>query len=337
VCEDGLPGPEHLGFTPLRPPLGQPGPVEPWTAGVHLRPALLASGFDDDELHRLRRAGEIVAVRRGAYVAAAGVDARPGGPPREVIRHLHAVRAAAAQLGEGAVISHVSAALLYGLPLWATALDRVHATRDRRSGARRTRDLHMHAAALEPDEIVLLDGLLVTSPERTLLDIARSLPFEQALIPADAALHRHLVKRGQLEQSLCRAAHRRGNAAARQVLAFARAGAESPGETRSRVAIHRAGLPPPVLQHEVRTVAGLVLGKVDFWWEEYGVAGEFDGRVKYGRVLKPGQDPGEVVFREKVREDAIRAEIRGMTRWTWPELDPFDGVAGRIRRVFGRG
>ncbi len=310
--------------------------MEPLSSGVHLRPALLAAGRSDDELQRLRRTGEIVSVRRGAYVGAADADSRPGGPPREVVRHLHAVRAAAAQLGDGAVISHTSAALMHGLPLWATPLDRVHATRDRRSGSRHTRDLHLHAAALGPDEVVSVGGIPVTCIARTLLDVARSLPFEQALVPVDAALHRHLVKREQLEQSLGRVAHRRGNTAARQVLAFARPGAESPGETRSRVAIHRAGLPAPVLQHEIRTASGLVLGRVDFWWEEYGVAGEFDGRVKYGRGSKPGQDPGEAVFREKRREDAIRGEVRGMARWIWAELDPFDEVADRIRRSFDR-
>jgi hypothetical protein len=215
-------------------------------------------------------------------------------------------------------------------------LQRVHATRDRRSGARCTPHLHLHAAALEPDEIVSVDGVLVTSMSRTLLDIARCLPFEQALIPVDAALHRHLVTADELARALDRAAHRRGNSAARQVLAFARPGAESPGETRSRVAIHRAGLPRPELQHEIRTASGLFLGQVDFWWEEFGVAGEFDGRVKYGRASMPGQDVGDAVFREKLREDAIRAEIRGMARWIWAELAPFDGVAARLRRAFGR-
>ena len=114
---------------------------------------------------------------------------------------------------------------------------------------------------------------------------------------------------------------------ARQVLAFARPGAMNPGETRSRLAIHRAGLPPPALQHPVRTAAGLFLGEVDFWWEEFATAGEFDGRVKYGRLLRPGQDPGDVVFAEKVREDAIRADDREMVRWIWRELSPFDEVA----------
>ena len=107
---------------------------------------------------------------------------------------------------------------------------------------RRNRHLHLHAAALEPDEVVGIDGLLLTSLPRTLLDVARHLPFEQALVPVNAALHQHRVTPEQLGRALERAAHRAGNTAARQVLAFARAGAASPGETRSRLAIHRAGL-----------------------------------------------------------------------------------------------
>ncbi len=36
--------------------------------------------------------------------------------------------------------------------------------------------------------------------------------------------------------------------------------------------------------------------------------GEFDGRIKYGRLLRPGQEAGDAVFEEKRREDAIRDE-----------------------------
>jgi hypothetical protein len=111
----------------------------------------------------------------------------------------------------------------------------------------------------------------------------------------------------------------------------------SPGETPSRLAIHRAGLPAPELQYLVRTEGGVVLGQVDFWWDEFATAGEFDGRAKYGRLLRPGQDPGDVAFAEKVREDALRADGREVVRWIWPELSSFDGVARRIRAAFARG
>ncbi len=305
--------------------------MDPFRPGVNLRSDLLAAGVGDKELRLLRRAGLIATVRPGAYVAGPMV-----GGDAAVARHRLAVIAASSQLGAGVVFSHVSAAVMHGLPLWSTALDKVHGTRDRRSGASLSRGLHLHAAALDPDEIVVVDGVLVTSIARTLADLARFLPFEQALVPADAALHGHRVTRAELAASLDGAARRPGNPAARRVLAFARPGADSPGESRSRLAIHRAGLPDPALQHEVRAPDGRVLGRVDFWWEEFGTAGEFDGRIKYGRSLRPGQDPGAVVFEEKVREDAIRADGHGMVRWIWSEIAPFDGVARRLRAVFGR-
>jgi len=45
---------------------------------------------------------------------------------------------------------------------------------------------------------------------------------------------------------------------------------------------------------------------VDFYWDEQKTVGEFDGKIKYGRLLKPGQRIEDVVFAEKLREDAVR-------------------------------
>jgi hypothetical protein len=65
--------------------------------------------------------------------------------------------------------------------------------------------------------------------------------------------------------------------------------------------------------------------------------GEFDGKVKYGRALRPGQDPGDAVFDEKRREDALRDQGLQVVRWVWAELATFDVVAARLRRAFVRG
>jgi len=72
---------------------------------------------------------------------------------------------------------------------------------------------------------------------------------------------------------------------------------------------------------------------VDFGWPAAGVVGEFDGRVKYSRLVGPGLTPGEVVFREKRREDALRAAGMAVVRWTWEELTNFDPIAARLRRA----
>lgn len=297
---------------------------------MNLRPVLLAAGVTDRDLRLLRRRREIITVRPGAYVVEdVAQDA--------VLRHRLAVQAARTWLGAGAVVSHASAAVLHGLPLLDAPPSRVHVTRDRRSGGRTSRYVHLHAATLDADEVVTVDGVLVTTIPRTLVDLGRTTSFERALVPADAALHTHRVTLAATGEALERAARRPGNGRARQVLAFARPGAMSPGETLSRLAIHRAGLPPPELQHPVRTADGVLLGQVDFWWEVFATAGEFDGRSKYGRLLRPGQEPGDVVFAEKLREDALRADGREVVRWTWGELRSFDEVARRIRTAFARG
>ena len=96
--------------------------------------------------------------------------------------------------------------------------------------------------------------------------------------------------------------------------------------------LDRARLPPPVLQWEVP--ARRRLGRTDFGWPELRTVGEFDGRIKYGRLLRPGQEPGDVVFAEKRREDAIRDAGFRVVRWVWADLDDFGDVVARLRTAF---
>ena len=150
---------------------------------------LRAAGYTEREVRRALRAGELMPVRRGIY-AVRGV------PDEPMVRHAMSVRAAERGVASEAVISHVSAAALHGLPSWGVALDRVHVTRSRRNGGRVDRVLHLHVAHLAPDEIVIIDGIAVTSVARTVVDCARLLGFEQALVIADAALHMRKVETG---------------------------------------------------------------------------------------------------------------------------------------------
>lgn len=295
---------------------------------LHLRSTLLAEGFTEAELHRLRRAGFLATVRRGAFVNPE--DERLREP---AARHALLVQATMPRLAPGAVVSHVSAAVLHGLPVWSVPLRRVHVTRDASAGGRVSGQLHRHVAPLPECEVVDLQGLPVTSLCRTVVDLARTVPFEQAVVIADAASR--LADGADLVAAQQRAARRPGGPAAQRVLAFADGRAESVGESRSRVCLWRAGLPDPVPQWEVRSVDDRRVGRVDFGWPQFRTVGEFDGRVKYGRLLRPGQDPGEVVFAEKVREDAIRDQRLGMTRWTWGDLADFAPVAARLRRLIG--
>lgn len=296
-------------------------------AGLHRRRDLVAVGYSAEELKRARRDGELSLVRRGTYL-------RGPVPSRDEARHGLLVHAATKDLVAEAVVSHVSAAVLHGLPVWNVPLGRVHVTRDRGHGGRSGTRAHVHVAPLAPDERCVVGGVAVTSVARTVVDLARTAGFEQAVVIADAALCRNQVTPFDLAAALRRAAGWPGIPTARRVVAFADAGGQSPGESRSRVAIARAGLPEPVLQWPVRSAGGDVVGFADFAWPQLRTVGEFDGRTKYGRLLRPGETPEEAVYREKLREDAFRAEDLWVARWIWPEIDPFRPVARRIRRGF---
>ena len=296
-----------------------------------LRPQLLAAGFSDDELRRLVRTGRLTPVRRGAYVQ--------GGVPDDALtRHVLQAVAAMRDLAADAVVSHVSAAVLHRLRIWDVRLDHVHVTRPRRSGGRCGALVHVHTAALDPSEVVTIAGLPVTSLARTVVDLARMLPFEQAVVLADAATfprRRDRLAKTDLVAALDRAPRRPGTRAARRAIDFSDGHSESVGESRSRVAIAAAGLPPPVLQWEVHAAAtGAFIGRVDVAWPEFRTVGEFDGLVKYGRSLRPGQDPADGLVAEKLREDALRAEDLGVVRWIWSDLDDFRSTAQRLRSRF---
>ncbi|WP_219412967.1 hypothetical protein [Pseudonocardia nigra] len=295
---------------------------------VFFRPELRAAGFTEDEVRRMMRVGELIPVRRGAYAA----GALPDNPDA---RHALLVHAAMDGLSHQAVVSHVSAAVLHRLRVWGVPLDRVHVTRNRRStGVRRGSRVHVHCAPLAVDEVVLVDGVPTTSVPRTVADIARTVGFEQAVIVTDAALDRQPVDRAGLLATLERFPRWPGLPAARRAIGFADGGSKSVGESRSRVAIARAGLPAPVLQWVVRRRDGRFVGEVDFAWPELRTVGEFDGRVKYDQLLRPGETPADALYREKLREDGLRGEGLAVVRWGWPDLADFARVAERLRERF---
>ena len=103
-------------------------------------------------------------------------------------------------------------------------------------------------------------------------------------------------------------------------------------ESRSRVAIARAGLPVPELQRPVLHAGGTA--SADFGWPQHRTVGEFDGKAKYQRMLRPGQTPADAVYEEKLREDAIRAQGWEVVRWHWADLRDFAPTAASIRDRF---
>lgn len=275
------------------------------------------------ELARHVRAGSLIRVRRGIY-------ARPLDPtlrPHELAEQRYRRLIQSVHLTEQSppVFSHQSAALVWRLPTIGAWPERVHITPGPSGGGRSTTLITKHGVDAGSPSVV--DGLVVTSLARTVVDVARSSPFRVAVCMADAALHglrdaagrtiRPPARKEQLFDELAAAGRGRGVARARAVIEFADGLSGSAGESCSRVGILLLGLPAPVLQQAFHDPRGLI-GYADFWWPRSNLIGEFDGAAKYeDPTFLRGRSPAQALTDEKLREDRLRATGPRVTRWGW--------------------
>ena len=246
------------------------------------------------------------------------------------------IAATVPQLRSGGAISYTSAALMHGLPVWSTDLGPVHVTRPRVGGGGKKRGLvRLHAQPLAAADVIQLHGVTVTSLERTVFDLARSLRFERAVAAGDRAMVCGMDAE-LLAEMVSRRQRWKGSGQARRTAEFVDARAESPGESISRVRCVELGLPTPQPQLPVALPNGTTVYG-DLGWEEVGTIGEFDGRVKYEKLLLPGESSADVVVREKRREDALRSLGWQVVRWTWDDLWRFGPIHRQLLTAFERG
>ncbi|QOW30527.1 PDDEXK family nuclease [Nocardia seriolae] len=261
---------------------------------------------------RSRRApGEGCGAKRGGGRESAGASAFGR---RE--SHRRMIRAVVPEMAAGTVVSHQSAAVLYNTTLWRAPLERVCVTRNRRGGGRVREFAKVHGSPV--DSAVEIGGLLVTTPARTVVDLALTLPFEAAVVAGDALVGSFGLGPAELAEELGRAKGRYGINQAKQVLTMLDGRSQSIGESLSRIMIHRGALPRS--QGNVFTPDGRFVGRVDFYYESAGVICEFDGPTEYGRLLRPGQDLATLVHRERTRETYLRTLGFEVIRWTWDDL-----------------
>jgi hypothetical protein len=172
------------------------------------------------------------------------------------------------------------------------------------------------------DELGLYQGILASVPARAVWEVACRSSLEGGVVTADSALH----QTPQLKEALdaledCFALFP-GSVKGRTVMRLADGRSDSPGESVTRVQYYRYGIPTPDLQFDVFDDRGVLIGTADFYWEDFRHLGEFDGKMKYQKLLRPGESPSDCVFREKRREDAMRADRRGMSRFIWVDVMP---------------
>ncbi|TDS77537.1 hypothetical protein [Amnibacterium kyonggiense] len=241
--------------------------------------------------------------------------------PTTLLEHCHAY---AVRLRPGQSFSHVTAALLHREPLprrLETELP-LHVAAVRPASPPRTRGVVPHrlsrAPALQP-----VDGLPVCAPTEAWAQLGDVLTLDEAIEIAD-----HLLTVSPMDEQRTRllletriAAVRRAAAPLlRAALAEARCPVLSPGETRVRLLLVRAGLPEPALNRRIHREDGLYLGKPDLAWLPQRVGVEYEGgghadeaRMRYdiGRIER-FRDAGWDIIR--VSADDLRGDEAGPRR-----------------------
>ena len=243
---------------------------------------------------RDRDAGRLERLRRGIYLPSSIWSSADSDD-----RYLLRIQAAAISRREQPVVSHVSAAREWGVPIlgqWPAAMHLQGG-----SGQTRTSKTAVvwHHDPLPDADVTEVAGLLVTTRLRTQVDLARSQPFRSAVISLDAGLQEQFagpdglalpsVLPEEVMERVLRLGSARGTRRARQAVDFADSRSGSVGESLSRTGIWLAGMPVPDLQIVYPHAFGEE--RVDFRWKRrfhvkrMPLLGEFDGEVKY--TLKP--------------------------------------------------
>ncbi|MFD1721482.1 type IV toxin-antitoxin system AbiEi family antitoxin domain-containing protein [Amnibacterium endophyticum] len=301
-----------------------PLPPDPWRIDVVVVRNGSHTSTERSALRRGVEAGELLRIGHGLLVDAA--DFTSLDPEAQ---HVVRMRAIAAGSSRPVVFSHASAAVVHGLPVLRQRLRTVHTT-VARLGDRSTAGVTGHVFALLEQEVVEVHGLLVTTPARTVVDVAGSRPFEEGVITADGALRAGLL-RSELRSAADLAGPRQAATRILDVIAFAHPGAESAAESRFRTTAMRLGLEVPVLQYRVVRADGSE-AFIDGVFPIARAAVEVDGDRKY---LDPALAPdgaAAALLLEKRRQDEVQSHFARLVRIGWVQ----SGSAALLGPVLAR-
>lgn len=193
----------------------------------------------------------------------------------------------ASRLRPGQVFSHATAARLHGLPLprRLETDDLLHVAAVRPASPPRTSGVVGERLAATPT-LSPVDGLPVSAPSEAWIQLSAGLSLDELIAIAD-----HLLTVSPLDSDATRrllerriaASRRRTAAHLRAALSEARCPVLSPGETRVRLLLVRAGLPEPECNGQVFARSGAYLGKPDLLWRASRVGLEYEGGHHTGK------------------------------------------------------
>ncbi|WP_235008809.1 hypothetical protein [Arthrobacter sp. SLBN-122] len=193
------------------------------------------------------------------------------------------------EVNERCAASHLTAAELIGLPQrrQTESPEVYHLIRPEGAAHLARPYVIVHRMKLFDDEVMLVDGLPVTTPERTWLDMAEILSVDEIVAMGDSCVR---VPRPELEgrdMPLCSIADlervierhkgKRGLRKAKEALELVRVGADSPQETLLRLALVRAGLPEPELNVPIVSGDGVRHHEPDLSYRKYRIGIEYEG------------------------------------------------------------
>jgi len=295
---------------------------------------LRETGLEPQHLARLVRDGVLRRVFTGVYCPAQVADSL----------ELRA-QCAALALPDHCVVVDRSAAWLHGVDL--------HDPNERFS----TPDLEMVALRghtpprrpgiytgerdLEARDLTTVEGIPVTTPIRTALDIACLRGEHRALAALDAFMRQHHLTEEEMMREAVRLKGRRGVVQLRRLIPLASGKADSTGESWLRATILRAELPVPVLQFEVH-VDGRLFAILDLAYPGLKIAIEYDGEEFHGA----DQAHHDSARRERLRElgwlviVVRKHQLSGNARDAWLKVLTraiSERDAPRGKRVYPRG
>lgn len=257
--------------------------------------------------------------------------------------------AVAARSGNPSVTnSHTTAAALHSLPLFRTRSDRVHLIVPGLHTRKNSSDVIRHHLPLAPDDVAIVDGLRVTTLERTVYDVIRTVSLEAAVMCFDAALRTVAWDdttreydfaaaadfRERVTSRITHNAGARGIRQARFVADFSDGRAQLPGESLSRLWMWQLGIPDPQLQLRIELGGGRY-ALLDFAWPALRRWAEFDGEIKYtDPEILAGRTPDEAREDQSLRQHAVqRVTGWSVDRWGFDRMPTIDVFAAHLRGI----
>ena len=272
--------------------------------GVISHPELVDLGLTAEQIRRRVETGRLIRLHRGVYAVG-----------HTALTTRAKARAAVMACGPRAVLSHQSAAALFGFrPEWHGA---PHVTVPT---TRRHKGIVSHRSALAPEDVVTRRGIRMTTPARTLVDLADVLPERQLQTAINEAEVQRLTTRAEVIETRARTPGRRGARRLTKLLAEPTRLTRSELERDFLALTESSNLPTP----ETNTrIEGL---EADFAWRDKRLIVEVDGFTYHGTR--------QAFERDRERDARLQAQGWRVVRFTYRQVQRRSEAARTLRQIY---